>query len=98
LGFQLQSIIWATSQGWSRRSFIPSPRWTPYVYGPDVISSIKILSSGLVEDMAKEMTPSLYITGKPQMFGHFDVAPEVGYLSIYLHLSIYLSIYIYIDR
>jgi glutathione S-transferase len=31
---------------------------------------------GLVEDMAKEIVPSIHITGKPQMFGHFDVAPE----------------------
>jgi len=27
--------------------------------------------------MAKDFMPSLYITGKPATFGHFDVAPEV---------------------
>lgn len=32
---------------------------------------------GLVEDMAKEISPSLYITRKPEDFGHFGVAPEV---------------------
>ncbi|KAJ1492635.1 hypothetical protein T484DRAFT_1930799 [Baffinella frigidus] len=55
-------------------------RWAGRLSGhmpQDPMEQLKVEEiMGLVEDMAKEISPSLYITRKPEDFGHFGVAPE----------------------